>query len=425
MKKIILASFVLSALLISCSFNNPFLPTQALFSIINYTINYNLDGGTNNVSNPDNYNNESGTITLKTPTKANYTFGGWYDNEDLTGDNVATIPKGAAGDKTFWAKWTADSFSIAYNLNDGINHASNPVNYTVATATITLLSPARTEYTFGGWYDNEGLSGTAITTIPLGSIGNKTFWAKWGGTVSYSKNAATSGTVPVLPIYSEIGDVISIEDNTGVLIGANIGGVHAGKGIRQRFTGWNTAENGSGTTYQPGETFTLTGNITLFAQFTTGTDVLRKVGQAGGWVFYDAGSTQSWGRYLEAWNSDEVWLQWKTTRTITAGTSTNIGTGYANTYNCMTGTEHPAAEIVRNATYGEKTDWFLPSKDELNQIYVNLKQLGAGGLADKYYWSSSDYDQDFAYDQDFVTGIQYNWHGKDFSHRWVRAVRAF
>ena len=67
-------------------------------------------------------------------------------------------------------------------------------------------------------------------------------------------------------------------------------------------------------------------------------------------------------------------------------------------------------------------DWHLPSRDELNQMYVNLHQQGVGGFASDGYWSSSESSANGAWLQHFGAGS----HGigsKDFSGC-VRAVRA-
>jgi len=95
----------------------------------------------------------------------------------------------------------------------------------------------------------------------------------------------------------------------------------------------------------------------------------------------------------------------------------------------MTGTEYPAAEIVRNANHGGKTNWFLPSKDELNMMYVNLHQQGLGGFHTeiKCYLSSSAFSDlgGGIWEHYFGgSGNQYNTATSDI-YGLVRAIRSF
>ena len=69
------------------------------------------------------------------------------------------------------------------------------------------------------------------------------------------------------------------------------------------------------------------------------------------------------------------------------------------------------------------SDWHLPSKEELNALYVNLKQLGVGGFADGGYWSSTEGSDSGAWGQSFYDGIQGNY--DKYYEGNVRAVRAF
>lgn len=72
-----------------------------------YTITYVLDGGTNDVGNPDSYTFATPTITLADATKAANTFGGWFSDSAMTVE-VTTIPVGSQGDITLYAKFTLD-----------------------------------------------------------------------------------------------------------------------------------------------------------------------------------------------------------------------------------------------------------------------------------------------------------------------------
>ena len=117
-----------------------------------YTITYELEGGTNAEENPAGYNVETETITLKDPVKTGYTFAGWYKDGEFT-DEITEIPQGFTGDITLYAKWL-ENYTIIYELDGGTNAPENPASYNVETETITLKDPAKAGYTFEGWYSN-------------------------------------------------------------------------------------------------------------------------------------------------------------------------------------------------------------------------------------------------------------------------------
>ena len=218
----------------------------ATWEISGYKINYNLNGGINHPSNPDEYNVDNDTITLKEPTRVGYTFKGWSDGgviehgstgvktftaswevitykityilgggvnapensgtytvEDVITlvsptkagyrfdgwSNGGLIEKGSTGDKEFTATWSIIDYKISYELNGGTNHAKNPESYTVNSADITLNEPTRPGYRFVGWSDGG--------TIPHGSTGDKTFVAQWeanSNTIKYDPNGG-NGTM--------------------------------------------------------------------------------------------------------------------------------------------------------------------------------------------------------------------------------------
>jgi len=164
---------------------------------------------------------------------------------------------------------------------------------------------------------------------------------------------------------------------------------------------------------------------------------LRDIGPAGGLIFYDKGSYSDGWRYLEAAPSDQTPRAWGT-YIVTGADGTVIGTGQQNTLDIINGDTkaNKAADECFNysivnggVTYD---DWFLPSKDELNKMYVNLKKgtdengvtyTPVGGFANYYYWSSSEFGPYYAWFQYFYTGSQYG-NSKSNTSR-VRAIRAF
>ena len=129
----------------------------------------------------------------------------------------------------------------------------------------------------------------------------------------------------------------------------------------------------------------------------------------GGIIFYLDGN----GDGLIAAPSDQPNTEWGCYGTFISGADgTAIGTGNQNTIDIVAGctTSVTAADICANLTIGGYSDWFLPSKDELNEMYLNIGQgslLGnIGGFGNYNYWSSSEGNSSFAWKQGFGGGYQ-------------------
>ncbi len=109
---------------------------------------------------------------------------------------------------------------------------------------------------------------------------------------------------------------------------------------------------------------------------------------------------------------------------ISAGTGTAIGTGAQNTVSILSTcvTLGIAAELCGSLIIGGYSDWYLPSRDELNLLYTNNSAIG--GFINNGYWSSTEFGNNNAYSQDFSSGIQTWGYGKS-STFYVRAIRSF
>jgi uncharacterized repeat protein (TIGR02543 family) len=227
-----------------------------------FTITYHTNGGD---AIPDSsYTVESETVVLPAASGKNgYTFAGWYANGDLTGDVVTEVTSGSIGNKNFYAKWEAISYTITYHVGDVVADSSytiedavtfpspigytyewydnagftgdavtglavgstgnkefwakvtpftytivyhpnsgNPIpdgSYTIESATITLPEAVREDYTFKGWYSNNTFTGEAVTEIPRGSTGNKEYWAKWEKNASTAVSALDASVLRIYP----------------------------------------------------------------------------------------------------------------------------------------------------------------------------------------------------------------------------------
>ena len=161
------------------------------------------------------------------------------------------------------------------------------------------------------------------------------------------------------------------------------------------------------------------------------TYALRDTGPAGGYIFYDKGNYSDGWRYLEAAPESTEWIEkeWGSYKTKIGGTETGIGTGQSNTTKIVTWLNNysetgKAAQLCNDLTIGGYCDWFLPSDDELNLMYKNLKVYGVGGFSDDLYWSSSEFNASIAWLRNFYYHGQSRDGAKYYPHR-VRAVRVF
>jgi len=82
-----------------------------------------------------------------------------------------------------------------------------------------------------------------------------------------------------------------------------------------------------------------------------------------------------------------------------------------------------AAKICRDYRGGGKSDWFLPSKDQLNTLYSKKEMVG--GFASEIYWSSTEADLGSAWVQYFLDGEQWLDNTSDGATVGTRAIRAF
>lgn len=145
--------------------------------------------------------------------------------------------------------------------------------------------------------------------------------------------------------------------------------------------------------------------------------------KGGGIIFY-LDATRKHG-LIAATSDQSTGISWyKGTYIKTGAQGTSIGTGATNTNKIISkqgNTGNYAALICANYTGGGFTDWYLPSKSELNQLYEHRTKVS--GLDATNYWSSSESDTNNAWDQEFGGGFKFT-DDKSFTIH-VRAVRSF
>lgn len=145
------------------------------FELITYNITYHPDDGENHEDNPVDFTVYDLPIILEDPSRAGYTFEGWFDNAEFTGDEVTEIAE--TGDVELWAKFYIITYTITYNLDGGDNDAGNPAEFTIEDLPINIEDAAKEAYIFEGWFTNDGFSGNAVTQIT--ETGDVELWAEF------------------------------------------------------------------------------------------------------------------------------------------------------------------------------------------------------------------------------------------------------
>ena len=189
-----------------------------------------------------------------------YTFVGWNTAADGSGTEYAA---GAtyvfSGNQTLYAQWSPDTYVVTFSYDGGATGITSE-NFVVGTAALTLPTPTFIGSTFDGWYSAQtgglliGLSGS--TYVPTSSI---QLYAQWSSIAIDTLNFNANGGVGSITSYSA-------DDGTLATLPTIDGITFEG----YAFGGWNTEANGSGTQYAEGQSLTLTGSETLYAQWTAG-----------------------------------------------------------------------------------------------------------------------------------------------------------
>jgi uncharacterized repeat protein (TIGR02543 family) len=394
----------------------------AKWTIKTYTVTFNENGGnTEAIPNTKTATHGGNVGTLPTePTRTGYTFTSWNTKADSSGTEFTATTKVVA-DITVYAKWTANNYDITFDKND-IDATGDMVAQTIAcgsSANLKACSFSKTGWTFAGWAETP-TGAVTYTDQESYTMGTEsiTLYAKWtintytvtfdshdGSTVD-SQTVDYDGLViePARPTPAKEGYIFAHWYKEPEYINA-----------------WNFA------------TDKVTADITLHVKWTCTTSYsIGDVGPAGGWIFYDNGYYDDvWkGQYLEAAPNNQDNKAWGERIDVPGADGIIIGTGQQNTSDIIAGdtSANKAADECANysivhdgVTYN---DWFLPSKDELNHMYLNLHLKGVGGFPDTYaYWSSSEKSYKCAWNQKFSNGAQLSPYKYWISY--VRAVRAF
>ena len=195
-----------------------------------------------------------GTITLPTPTREGYTFGGWYSEEQCT--NKVENSKQYTSAITLYAKWTANNYTITYNSNKP-SKATGTITGTTANSNhtydeakvLTTNEYALTGWTFAGWNTKADGTGTnytngeSVKNLASANGATVTLYAKWTAntyTVKYNSNKPSNSLENVQGTTADSNhtydETKALNKNGYTLTGWS-------------FVEWNTKADGTGTSY--------------------------------------------------------------------------------------------------------------------------------------------------------------------------------
>ena len=197
------------------------------------------------------------SVTAETPTRADYNFVGWFTAQ--TGGDEINLTDLATETRTVYARWSASSYIITYNANGGTGSMTSQTVTAGGSVTLRPNAFTRDHYTFQGWAVSSGGGVAYADEATINNVNaNITLYAVWQAlpsyTVSYNANGGT-GSIPSQTVYSD-DPTVTLSNGTGF------------SRTGYTLTNWNTASDGTGTSYSLGQTISVSANIPLYAIWT-------------------------------------------------------------------------------------------------------------------------------------------------------------
>lgn len=178
-----------------------------------------------------------------------------YAGQSLTANSIQQVTSNMT---VYYYQYVAVSYTVTFNANGGSGGPTSQAKASGVNLTLSSSQPTRTGYTFSSWNTSSNGSGTSYAPGSTYSAdANVTLYAIWTPntyTISFDANGGTGAPSSQTKTYGTSLTLSSAQPTR----------------TDYSFTSWNTAANGSGTSYSPGGAYLADGDATLYAQWSSG-----------------------------------------------------------------------------------------------------------------------------------------------------------
>jgi uncharacterized protein (TIGR02145 family)/uncharacterized repeat protein (TIGR02543 family) len=353
-----------------------------------YTVTYNAGTGVTGVTLPANQTKTKDValmLSAAVPTRTGYVFASWNTLANGTGMSYAPGANYTDNaDLMLYAQWTANTYTVTYNANDGTGAPANQTKTYDIALTLSTSVPTRTGYTFAGWNTSANGTGTSyVSGASYTSNAGITLYAQWTintYTVTYNANDGTGAPTNQTKTY-----------NVTLTLSADVP-TRTG----YTFANWNTSADGKGTSYASGASYITNASITLYAQWKANTYTVTYNANDGAGVPTNQTKTHDVALTLSTVvpiRTGYVFTNWNTSANGN-GTSYASGASYTDnasvtlyaqwtvntytvTYNANDGTGEPASQTkTHDVTLTLSTS--VPTRTGYDFVGWNTSSNGSG-----------------------------------------------
>ncbi len=331
---------------------------QFMVGTVTYIVSYNANGGTGAPAAQTKPHGQTLTLATAKPSRDNDPAGSYTVTLEANGGNCSTTSLDAAITTIYTFKnWNTSASGNGTAYASGASYTTDASvilfaqwNSNITTASVTLPTPTREGHIFKGWAtSSDATSGSTGSYTPVDNVTLYAIWKANEYSVSYDANGGSgapdsqtkthdvdltlSSTKPTRADTSAGSYTVTLNANGG---SCDTTSLTAARTTKYTFKNWNTAANGSGTSYSAGATYSNNASATLYAQWnsstTTAAVTLPTPTWTGhtfkGWATSSTATSGSTGSYTPSGNVTlyAIWQQDEPT-TYTIEYNANGGTG--------------------------------------------------------------------------------------------------